>query len=313
MYSQNTYLLNCGMDRIFTYEITNEYDGMKVYEYLRRQGFSRQNLTDIRFKEYPIFVNEQRVYRNHILKAKDLLKIYINEQDNSKNIPPVDIPIEVLFEDEDILVVNKPSGMPIHPSLNNYENSLGNAVMFYYNSRGYDFVYRCINRLDRDTSGPVIIAKNIISASVLGDQQKNGGIQKEYVAIVSGNVTDDAGTINLPIGRVKESSIERRVDYENGKDAVTNYWTVFRNDDYSVVKLKLDTGRTHQIRVHMKAIGHPLAGDFLYNPSDKTMDRQALHVRYISFLHPISKKTMEITVPIPSDMRVLIPDDSKLQ
>lgn len=293
------------MKREFTYLITTEYSGTKVYDFLIRQGFSKQNLIDIRFKDYGIYVNAGRVFRNHILTAGDTLNVVIDEQENSANIIPSYIPIDIVYEDEDILVVNKSANMPVHPSLNNPDNSLGNAVMNYYNSQGICFVYRCINRLDRDTSGLVIIAKNVISASILGNMQLNSEIKKEYIAIVDGD-TKESGTITYPIGRVDNVSIKRQVDIENGKPAITHFTKLRSINGMSVIKLRLETGRTHQIRVHMKAIGHPLIGDKIYNPDDKRLDRQALHVSKLSFLHPITGQQLEFVADMPEDMRVAL-------
>lgn len=292
--------------RIFEYRIPYEYRDRKVYEFLRGKGFSHQNLTDIRFKDYPILVNGNRVYRNHVLNDDDRLVVEYREEDNSENIPPVELPLDIIYEDEDVLVVNKPSDMPIHPSLNNYDNSLGNAVMYYYNSQNVNFVYRCINRLDRDTTGPVIVAKNSVSANILGRQQLRHEIHKKYYAIVEGEDIADADTVNLPIGRADGSTIERRVDFENGKNAVTHFRTIRRENGFALVELWLDTGRTHQIRVHMKAIGHPLAGDFLYNPTEKSLQRQALHVHWIEFIHPFDGRIVTVEAPMPEDMRKIM-------
>jgi len=294
------------MKRTFTYLIPTEYSDKKIHEFLRGQGFSQQNLTDIRYKDYQIFVNSNRVFRNHVLHANDELIVVIDEKENSPKIIPVNIPIEIVYEDEDILVVNKPAKMPIHPSLNNYDNSLGNAVMFYYNNQGLSFVYRCINRLDRDTSGLVLIAKNIISANILGNYQKEGKINKVYQAIVEGEDIDDFGTIDKPIGRKDGSTIERMIDYENGKPAITHFKTIKRVNNKALVELKLETGRTHQIRVHMNSIGHPLVGDFLYNPNNKDLNRQALHVSSLSFTHPITREIISLECPLPEEMKRII-------
>lgn len=299
------------MQRKLTYEIPIEYDGKKIYAFLRDRGFSYQNLTDIRFKGYELLVDSQRVYRNHVLKQGNILEINIDEQDNSQKIEPVELPLQIVYEDEDCLVIDKPPFMPIHPSMNNHGNSLANAVMFYYNSRNIPFVYRVINRLDRDTSGLTLIAKNSISANLLGEQQKNGQLHKEYTAIVSGIIEQDTGTIDLPIGRKEGSTIERIIDYEKGKTAVTNYSVINRYKDYSLIKLVLETGRTHQIRVHMKAIGHPLIGDFLYNSKCADMNRQALHVNKLEFVQPITGETITLISPLPNDMQSLLAEENK--
>ena len=294
------------MDRTIEYIMPEEYAGRKIYEFLRDKGYSRQNLTDLKFTESGLYLGDNRIKLDYRIIPGDVISVCIREKKSSENILPVNIPIEVVYEDEDILVVNKPADMPIHPSLNNHDNTLGNAVAYYYQSRGCDFVYRCINRLDRDTTGLVLIAKNMISAQFLSKQHLQGVIQKEYTAIVSGYIEEKEGTIDKPIGRVNDSTIKRRIDYENGERAVTHYSMITQNHDMSVVKLHLETGRTHQIRVHMASIGHPLIGDFLYNPDDTRMKRQALHVNQLSFIQPVTQRSMVLTAPIPKDMSDII-------
>lgn len=299
------------MNREIFYLIPEEYKGKKLYEFLRAMGFSRQNLTDLKFNlpgSY-VSINGNRVLQNHILEENDLLKVFIVEEESSERIVPVEIPIEIIYEDEDLIVINKTADMPIHPSLNNYENSLANALMYYYQKQGKAFTHRVINRLDRDTSGLTLVAKNIISANILHEEQKQGILKKEYFAIVEDKNHDlkESGTIDLPIGRKDGSTIERVIDLNNGERAVTHYRVIERFDDYCYVNLNLETGRTHQIRVHMKAIGHPLLGDFLYNPSDKTFSRQALHVSNLEFIQPITREKIELRAAIPKDLQLFHP------
>lgn len=300
------------MDRRITYVITKEYEGKKVYEFLRANGFSRQNLTDIKYNlpDSMILANGKRVLMNHVLSRGEEISVVICEKGNSENIVPTEMPLEVIYEDEDIIVINKPSDMPIHPSLNNYSNTLGNALMYYYNSQGIDFIYRVINRLDRDTSGLTVVAKNIISANILHNEQKVGKLKKEYTAIVvdEDNSLELEGTICRPIGRKEGSTIERIIDDINGERAITHYRVIDRYEDCCLIKLNLETGRTHQIRVHMKSIGHPLVGDFLYNPDDEIMQRQALHVSDIEFIHPITGVNIRLNCSIPADMNKVIND-----
>jgi len=294
------------MERKISFVIPKEYSGKKLYEYLRYMGFSRQNLTDLKFNLPGSFleIGGNTVLQNHILRTGDILNVCIIENNNSEKIVAVDLPLDISYEDEDIVIINKGPGMPIHPSLNNYDNSLANALMYYYNSQGKDFVYRVINRLDRDTTGLTMVAKNIVSANILHEQQKQGLLKKEYIAIVEDNSESlpSMGTIDLPISRKEGSTIERIVDRDSGEKAITHYELIGRNNGLSYVKLSLDTGRTHQIRVHMKAIGHPLIGDFLYNPEDKRMNRQALHVSKLIFLKPFTGEEISVTCPLPKDM-----------
>ena len=202
--------------------------------------------------------------------------------------------------------MNKPAGMPVHPSLNNYRNSLANALMYYYQAQGLPFIFRCTNRLDRDTSGLTVIAKHLVSSSILSALAVNHEITREYLAIVRGTPAPSAGTINAPIGRTGSSLIKRKVDFENGEHAVTHYRVLDTKNGLSLVSLILETGRTHQIRVHMKYIGHPLIGDYLYNPDMEHMRRQALHSYRLAFRHPISGEQMAFTAPLPEDMYFLI-------
>jgi 23S rRNA pseudouridine1911/1915/1917 synthase len=240
-----------------------------------------------------------------ILQAGDELTIQLTEEDSSDNIVPVKLPLDIIYEDEDILVVNKPADMPIHPSQGNYDNTLANAVAYYYQQKNETFTYRCINRLDRDTTGLLIIAKHMYSASLLSEMVANHEIHREYLAIATGEVPE-TGTIIAPIGRVDGSTIERHVDEMQGDYACTHYKRLDYNNGYSLVSLKLETGRTHQIRVHMKHIGHPLPGDFLYNPDYSVIERQALHSHKLSFIHPISGKPLEFVADLPMDMKKII-------
>lgn len=294
------------MERTITYQIDSFSDGLRIEQYLRRKGYSYQNLTQLKKMPQSILRNGAWEYMRAPLRAGDTLTVHIQETESSPNIPPVRLPLDIVYEDEDIIVVNKPSGMPIHPSLNNYRNSLANALMYYYQSQGKPFIFRCTNRLDRDTSGLTVIAKHMVSSSVLSDMTARHEITREYRAIVRGHLVPPAGTINAPIGRTGSSLIERRIDFENGENAVTHYRVVEEKNEYSLVSLILETGRTHQIRVHMKHIGYPLIGDYLYNPDMEAISRQALHSGRLTFRHPITGEELSFTAPLPEDMaRVL--------
>ena len=203
------------------------------------------------------------------------------------------------------MVINKPAGMPIHPSMNNYYNSLANGLASYIAQQNCPFVFRCINRLDRDTSGLTIIAKHYVSAGMLSTMIANktsSGITREYLAIVKGSVLPSEGTIAAPLGRKEGSIIERCVDFEKGESAVTHYRVLDEKNGHSLVSLILETGRTHQIRIHMKYLGYPLIGDYLYNPDMALMHRQALHAWKLSFRHPITGEQMHFAAPLPEDM-----------
>ena len=319
--------------RSITYKIGPESASQKVSSFLKAKGYSTQNRINLKKDPRSIWVNGVCVFQNTILQAGDELKVQIREQENSDGIVSVELPLDIVYEDEDLLVINKPAGMPIHPSLHNYDNSLGNALAWYFKKQGKPFVFRCINRLDRDTSGLTIVAKHMVSGAILSHmvaaKSKEGleaeGIHREYLAIVEGHVSPEKGVIEAPIARKESSCLERIVDFENGERAITHYQVLQTTDKYSLVALQLETGRTHQIRVHMGYLGYPLVGDFLYNPNyalnqidrlaenvteeikkekaaDYPINRQALHAHKISFPHPMTGEHMEFCVPMPIDM-----------
>ena len=304
-------------ERIIHYRIPNSYEGHKISEFLRNQGISTKSIIRLKSDVENVLLNDEPGFINRILKKDDRLTLCVKELESSKKIPPVDLPLSIIYEDEDILIVNKPANMPIHPSMNNYENTLGNAVAYYYMKKGEPFLYRCINRLDRDTTGLTILAKHYLSCGILYDEMESREIKRTYYAIVENRTVFDApyahrllqtGTIDLPLGRKPDSAIERMVDIKNGDKAITHYRVLATNDGLSLLELQLDTGRTHQIRVHMQAIGHPLIGDFLYNSKDTHMKRQALHAGKLSFRHPITKEMLSFTAPVPQDMQVFFPN-----
>lgn len=290
------------MERILNYHIKEDADSLRTEQYLRRRGFSYQNLTQLKKMPESILINGVWSYMRTPLHSGDILTVHIRETESLPNIPPVELPLDIVYEDEDIVVVNKPAGMPVHPSLNNYRNSLANALMYYYQQQGKPFIFRCTNRLDRDTSGLTVIAKHMVSSSILSSMTARHEIEREYLAVVRGSVVPSSGTIDAPIGRTGSSLIERKIDFEHGERAVTHYHVVKEENGHSLVSLILETGRTHQIRVHMKYIGFPLAGDYLYNPDMEYIQRQALHSCRLSFRHPITGKHMEFTADLPEDM-----------
>lgn len=290
------------MERIITYHIDARAGGLRTEQFLRRRGYSCQNLTQLKKMPESILINGVWSYMRTPLSAGDTLTVHIRETESSPNIPPVDLPLCIVYEDEDIIVVNKPAGMPVHPSLNNYMNSLANALMYYYQQQGKPFIFRCTNRLDRDTSGLTVVAKHMVSSGILSAMTARHKIRREYLAIVRGHVTPPSGTIDAPIGRAGTPLIERRIDFEHGERAVTHYRVVKEKNGHSLVSLVLETGRTHQIRVHMKYLGFPLVGDYLYNPDMQYIRRQALHSHSLSFRHPITGKDMRFTAELPKDM-----------
>lgn len=292
------------MIRILEYKITEQFNNMPISFFLKSMGFSRQCIIALKKQEKGILLNGIWAYVNTKLCLGDTLTLTLSEEESSEKIPPVNLPFHILYEDEDILILNKPANMPIHPSLNNYENTLANAVAYYYDSQNIPFVFRCINRLDRDTTGVTMLAKNPFSAGILSEMVRNREIHREYMAIASGIFEIKEGIVDVPIARKEGSAIEREVNFETGEHAITHYTVIKENTDLncSLLKLWLETGRTHQIRVHMKHLGHPLLGDFLYNPDMTHIKRQALHSYSLSFHHPITKEPMQFIAPVPNDM-----------
>lgn len=292
------------MKKILTYPITLSDSGLTVEQFLKSRGYSRHLL--IRLKQSPagITIDGVTVYVTHVLNAGEILKIRLEEPESSQTIVPVPMDLDILYEDEDLLVVNKPANLPVHPSQGHFDTTLANGMAYYFNQKGEPFVYRAVNRLDRDTTGLLILARHGLSGAILSEMVKNRQIRREYLAVVSGK-TEDSGTVDAPIARAEGSTIERCVDFEKGESACTHYRRLHYNPslDCSLLSLTLETGRTHQIRVHMKHIGHPLYGDFLYHPDYRFIRRQSLHSHRLSFSHPITKKDLEFQAPLPDDMQ----------
>lgn len=289
------------MDKILSIKIRAEQDARTVGQILKRcMGLSDGIITDLKKTDDGIVLDGKRVFVNEVVKKGQILTVSIH--DGVSDIVKSDIPLEVLYEDEDIIAINKPRSMPTHPSLNHYEDTLANGLMHYFD--GQNFTFRAITRLDRDTSGVVLVAKNPLSAFVLAEQMKNGGINKEYTAVVNGTVNPTEGRISAPIKRKYESIILRCVS-DDGKEAITDYKTDLSYNGLSLVSLFPKTGRTHQLRVHMSHIGVPIFGDDLYGAPQKN-EATRLHCRMISFVHPSSREKIEIAAPLPMDMKELI-------
>lgn len=273
------------MEKIIEIRASGDTLPILLRDYLRALNLSTAVIKEA--KRTGIYLNGEAVTVRATVNAGDLVEVYVSDA-KSENIVPMDIPLKVIYEDEDILAVDKPTNMPTHPSKGNNLPTLANAVMGYF---GGDFVFRSVNRLDRDTSGIVIIAKNRISASLLSASMKRGEWQKTYHAVVEGVPTEKNGVIDAPIERVCEGNIKRCVR-EDGKRAVTEYRTIEDYGDSALLEIALKTGRTHQIRVHMAHIGHALVSDFLYGePSEK---EYYLRCKEIIFPHPKTKEKLVI-------------------
>lgn len=289
------------MNRIFHYQITENEQGTTVLDFLRKKGFSRHILSSMKADKEALTRNGQRIGGREQLLAGDHFRVRLLETVDSDGIVPVSMPLSILYEDEDILVINKPADMPVHPSIGNYTNTLANGVAAYLDAKDEHSPFRCINRLDRDTSGTLILAKNAFSAAVLSTQMRNRQIRRTYLAVVEG-ITPPNGTISAPISRVDDSVIERHVDFLHGEPAVTHYERLEVKNEHSLLEIHLETGRTHQIRVHMGYIGHPLPADYLYHPVYDCFKRQPLHSLQLEFRHPVTDKPMCLLAPVSEDM-----------
>ena len=254
-------------------------------------------------KSKQIYLNNSPVYITEKVNLKDIVEINIDFEETSDNIVSTPMNLDIIFEDEAVLIINKPAGVPVHPSQNHYSNSLSNGVKYYFNQNYINKKIRPVNRLDKDTSGIVIFAKNEYIQETLVRQMKNNIFKKEYIAVLEGNLKEKNGTINAPIARKDGSIMEREIS-ENGEVAISHFELIKNFEDYSIVKYTLETGRTHQLRVHSKYIGHPIIGDTLYGNSSSIISRQALHAYKISFIHPLSKETIILQAPIPKDMQI---------
>lgn len=291
------------MERVLEYIFSSDTNPVTVLDFLKQEGFSRHILSSMKNSSGNcIVLNGERGFGRSVLKEGDRLVVTVPEVESGENIIRAEMDLDILYEDEDILVINKPAGMPVHPSMGNYENTLANGIAWYFSQKGEDFVYRCINRLDRDTTGALILAKNPLSAAVLSVQMKRRQIRRTYLALVDG-VLPESGVVDAPIARMEGSVITREVNFETGESAVTHYERLAVGRYYSLAELHLETGRTHQIRVHMKYIGCPLPGDFLYHPVFDRIGRQALHSFQLEFAHPITGEPMCFLAPVPEDFR----------
>jgi len=297
------------MERKLLFTITAKDANLTIKDFLKRKGFSSQNIIELKKMHRSVLINDQWMHMNYKLKQEECLLIHIQEEESNTKILPMDLPFPILYEDEDLVVINKPANMPIHPSQNNYDNTLANAAAYYYETlQNTPFIFRCINRLDRDTTGLTILAKNMYSANVLAGQMQRREIKRLYLALLDGTLDKKYGTVRLPIGRKSGSTIERQIDIEHGDTAITHYCRLKEWKDYTLAAFQLETGRTHQIRVHMASLNAPLVGDTLYNPktSATILSRQALHAYRISFTHPVSGQKMKFTAPVPEDMISLL-------
>jgi 23S rRNA pseudouridine1911/1915/1917 synthase len=287
------------------WEISAQQSGKMIREFLKENDISKTALTDIKFAGGFITVNDTEVTVRYELKEGDVLKVGFPEESPSKGMKGEDLPLDIIYEDGYVLVVNKPAGMSTIPSREHPSGSLANRLIGYYQRIGLMSTTHIVTRLDRDTSGIVLIAKHRHVHHLFSQQQRSREIHRMYEAFAEGVLKQDIGTIEMPIARRKESIIEREVN-EDGQYACTHYKVISRKKGFTHLRLKLETGRTHQIRVHLSWLGHPLVGDELYGGRRGFLNRQALHCSSLSFFHPFLQKTLSFEEPLPEDMRCLL-------
>ena len=285
-------------------------DGKMLREWIKENvRLSGKMLKYLKYQNEGILVNGERCTVRRVLRSGDVVTLALSDQESAEKLLPVEIPLEILYEDEELIVPSKPPQMPTHPSHNHHDDTLANALAFRYAQQGVPFVFRPINRLDRDTSGAVLIARNKMSAGLLSRAMQRGEIRKTYLAVLEGVLANDKGVIEKPLHRTEASVIVREVcspDAPDAEWAKTEFRVLERGTECTLVEAKPITGRTHQLRVHFASLGHPICGDALYGIPNGRISRQALHAERISFLHPVTGREMDLTAPVPEDMQALI-------
>ena len=282
-----------------------ESDGVRIDKLISESehGISRSAAAKI-IEEGGVSVNFKPVSKNYKCKENDKIVIRIPEA-KPLEATPQDIPLDIVYEDNDLLVVNKPKGMVTHPAAGNYDGTLVNALLYHCGNSlsGINGVIRpgIVHRIDKDTSGLLIVAKNDIAHAGLAKQIKDHSFERAYECVVHGNVKEDRGTVNQPIGRHPKERKKMAVTFKNSKNAVTHFEVIKRYGDFTHLRCVLETGRTHQIRVHMAYMGHPVAGDEVYGPKkvQKGLNGQCLHAKHIGFVHPKTGQWLEFESPLP--------------
>lgn len=296
-------LLTKMSDYIFTVE--NDA-GLRVDKFLSEQiGDRSRSFISLLIKDGNVLVNDKAVTKSYVLKDNDVVKATVPEAVEYV-AEAEDIPLEVVYEDSDLIVVNKPKGMVVHPAAGNYSGTLVNALMHHCKGQlsGINGVLRpgIVHRIDKNTSGLLVVAKNDIAHNSLAAQLKEHSVKREYRAIAYGRFKEVEGRVDLPIGRDQNDRKKMTVTYKNSKNAVTNYRVLEELNGYSYISCVLETGRTHQIRVHMAHLGHPLAGDDVYGPKKviSSLNGQCLHAKTLGFIHPVTGDYMEFDSDLPA-------------
>lgn len=273
----------------------NDDISLSLKEFLKLKFNISTRLYQKLLRHSSITINGEIYYEKTpiLLKEADVINIDLNYEENNSNIVPTKMDLNIVFEDDWLLIVNKPAGIPVHPSALHYEDSLSNGIRFYFDSINLKKKIRPVNRIDLNTSGLVVFAKCEYIHSTLSSQMETKQFEKKYLALVTGSLKEKNGTIDLPISRKDGSIIERCVLPNRGQKSITHYKVLKETEKYSLVECLLETGRTHQIRVHMSAIGHPILGDSLYGTETNLIEGQALHSYYIKFIHPVTHKDFE--------------------
>ncbi len=291
------------MSRRLELAVTPELAGIKVDTLLKRHlGLSGTVVRRIKWLEDGILVDGNRVNTRFCPAAGQVLSVRLSDPQRNSGIVPAPGPLDIVYEDEDLIVLNKVAGVSVHPGPGHFDDTLGNFLVYYYESSGQEADFHPVHRLDRGTSGLLVAAKHPHAQEVLKKQLHTEHFRRVYLAVCEGILEDWTGVIDAPLGPKPGSLMEQMVR-PDGKPARTRYGVLRRWGDRSLVELELETGRTHQIRVHMAHIGHPLTGDFLYGTEDKALiGRPALHSGYLSFRHPITKEKLQFSTPLPEDM-----------
>lgn len=288
-----------------SYQIDKDEHYDNVLHVLKEQFFLSDRLITKLKKANKIYLNSLPTYTKKSVTVGDTVSVLIDFEEDNSNIVASNIPLNIIYEDDYLLVINKPANIAIHPSILHFDNSLSNGVKFYFDKLGLKKKIRIVNRLDRNTSGIVVFAKNEYIQECLIKQMKTKELKKEYLAIAKGILESKSGTLNFPIARKEGSIIERTVS-SDGDSAITHYDVVKEFNNLSLVHIVLETGRTHQIRVHFSYIGHPILGDTLYGSPSKLINRQALHSYKLTFIHPVTKKVVSLEAPLPNDIKNII-------
>lgn len=297
--------------RIEKFQIEME-NGERIDKYLSNEmnDLSRSYIQKL-IKDGHVSVNGRVVKANYKLSYDDQVMVQIPDL-KEPDIVPENIPLDILYEDNDILIVNKPKGMVVHPAAGHYSGTLVNALMYHCGESlsGINGVMRpgIVHRIDMDTTGSLLVCKNDISHQVLAGQLKDHSIKRVYHAIVYGNIKEDTGTVNAPIGRHPTDRKKMSINYQNGREAITHYQVLERFGGYTYISCRLETGRTHQIRVHMANIHHPLVGDVVYGPQKCPfrLQGQTLHAKILGIIHPRTGEYMEFDAPLPAYFQELL-------